>query len=71
MNEVQLKSQTLYQSYKMGRYSNTYRYSNTAMFAGNYMSFVIRRFLMQDLQHRDAVAMLRTFKLSKKGKVRG
>jgi len=42
------------------------------MFAVNYMSFFIRRFLMQDLQHREAAAMLRTiFEPSKKEKVRG
>jgi hypothetical protein len=36
------------------------------------MSFVFIRFLMRDLQHRDAVAMLRTiFEPAKKEKVRG
>jgi hypothetical protein len=42
------------------------------MFAANYMSLVFSRFLMQDLQHRDAVAMLRAiFETAKKEKVTG
>jgi hypothetical protein len=72
VNEAQLKSQTLYQSDKLGPYSSKYRYTNTAMFAANYMRFGFSRFLMQDLQHREAVAMLRAiFETAKKEKVTG
>jgi hypothetical protein len=72
VNEAQLKSQNLYQSDKFGAYSNKYQYTNTAMFAANYMSFVVSGFLMQDLQHREAVEMLRTiFETDKKEKVKG
>jgi hypothetical protein len=42
------------------------------MFAANYMSFVFSRFLVQDLQHREAFAMLRTiFETAKKENVTG